>query len=102
MECFMYVCMQGCSLSVQATELAIPLSEWLDYAKGKSQRSETDPLYSYLPNKLDKYISFSFHHYSDQLVSWCMWGLAGILKALKFVNEDAKQVHGCLIRQVSL
>ena len=76
--------------------MAIPLSEWLDYAKGKSQRSETDPLYSYLPNKLDKYISFSFHHYSDQLVSWCMGGLAGILKALKFVNEDAKQVHGCL------
>ena len=71
MECFMYVCMQGCSLSVQATELAIPLSEWLDYAKGKSQRSETDPLYSYLPNKLDKYISFSFHHYSDQFHGVC-------------------------------
>lgn len=31
---------------------------------------------------------------SDQLVSWCMWGLAGILKALKFLNEDAKKVHG--------
>lgn len=76
--------------------MAIPLSEWLDYAKGKSQRSETDPLYSYLPNKLDKFISPSFYYCSDQLVSWCMWGLAGILKALKFVNEDAKQVHGCL------
>ena len=23
-----------------------------------------------------------------------MWGLANILKALKFINEDAKQVHG--------
>lgn len=33
-------------------------------------------------------------NYSDQLVSWCMWGLANILKALKFINEDAKQVHG--------
>ena len=32
--------------------------------------------------------------YSDHLVSWCMWGMANILKALKFLNEDAKQVHG--------
>ena len=23
-----------------------------------------------------------------------MWGMANILKALKFLNEDAKQVHG--------
>lgn len=33
---------------------------------------------------------------SDQLVSWCMWGLSNILKALKFLNEDAKQVHGMI------
>lgn len=92
----MYVCTQRCGLSLQATELAIPLSEWLDYAKGKNQRSETDPLYPYLPTKLDKSVSSSSNHFSDQLVSWCMWGLAGILKALKFVNEDAKQVHGLL------
>ena len=32
--------------------------------------------------------------HSDHLVSWCMWGMANILKALKFLNEDAKQVHG--------
>ena len=31
---------------------------------------------------------------SDQLVSWFMWGLANIFKDFKFINEDAKQVHG--------
>ena len=41
---------------VQATELAIPLSEWMDYAKGKAKRSETDPLYAFLPNQLDKWV----------------------------------------------
>lgn len=80
----------------QATELALPLCEWLEFAKGKKKRVESDPLYPFLPDKLDKSCFLCFVMYSDQLVSWCMWGLANILKALKFLNEDAKQVHGYL------